>query len=120
MQWQVEALPEVLEWMESLDERTQDAINGAVRALSACEPTLGRPLVDKISGSNVHHLKELRPASPGRTEVRILFVFDPRRHAALLVAGDKSGQWNEWYRRNIPLAERRYEEHLSQINEDRQ
>jgi len=36
-----------------------------------------RPLVDRIKGSGLHNLKELRPASAGVTEVRILFVFDP-------------------------------------------
>ena len=34
--------------------------------------------------------KELRPGSNGASEVRILFIFDPARNAALLVAGDKS------------------------------
>jgi len=32
-------------------------------------------------------LKELRPGSRERSEVRILFVFDPWRSAILLVAG---------------------------------
>jgi hypothetical protein len=52
-------------------------------------------------------MKELRPGSTGRTEVRILFVFAPQRQAILLVAGDKSGQWRGWYEQNIPLAEER-------------
>ncbi|GAB1821745.1 type II toxin-antitoxin system RelE/ParE family toxin [Herbidospora sp. RD11066] len=38
----------------------------------------------------------------------MLFVFDPRREAIVLVAGDKSGEWNRWYRTAIPLAEQRY------------
>jgi len=33
-------------------------------------------------------LKELRPGSAGRSEIRILYIFDPRRNAVLLVAGD--------------------------------
>ncbi|MFD2417395.1 type II toxin-antitoxin system RelE/ParE family toxin [Amycolatopsis pigmentata] len=37
--------------------------------------------------------------------MRILFIFDPWRNVVLLVAGDKSGQWNSWYRRSIPVAE---------------
>nr|CTQ96200.1 hypothetical protein [Kibdelosporangium sp. MJ126-NF4] len=40
-----------------------------------------------------------------------MFVFDPRRHAILLVAGDKSGDWKGWYDENIPVAEARYDEH---------
>jgi len=43
----------------------------------------------------------------------ILFVFDPVRRAVLLVAGDKAGRWDEWYRENIPLAEDRYERWLA-------
>lgn len=53
-------------------------------------------------------MKELRAGSRGRSEIRILFVFDPLRQAVLLVAGDKSESWKRWYQENIPLAERRY------------
>src|ERR1700683_2901993 len=55
----------------------------------------------------------LRPGSAGSSEVRILFCFDARRKAILLVAGDKSGQWQDWYKRAIPLAELRYERWLA-------
>ncbi|MGH3274053.1 MAG: type II toxin-antitoxin system RelE/ParE family toxin [Streptosporangiaceae bacterium] len=58
-------------------------------------------------------MKELRPGSAGRSEVRILFCFDPARQAVLLVAGDKSGRWQEWYKQAIPLAEERYERWLA-------
>ncbi|CAL9647862.1 Putative toxin HigB2 [Actinosynnema sp. ALI-1.44] len=46
--------------------------------------------------------------------MRILFAFDPRRQAILLVAGDKAGDWRGWYERNIPLADRRFDEHLTE------
>ena len=75
-------------------------------------PALGRPLADRIAGSRLHNLKELRPGSSGTTEVRILFIFDPARNAVLLVAGDKSGQWDQWYRDTIPAAEAAYEAYL--------
>ncbi len=38
----------------------------------------------------------------------MLFVFDVERRAVILVAGDKSGRWSQWYTENIPLAELRY------------
>jgi hypothetical protein len=38
-----------------------------------------------------------------------LFIFDPVRNAVLLVAGDKSGRWKEWYTEAIPAAEALYE-----------
>ena len=60
----------------------------------------------------LHNLKELRPGSSSTTEVRILFIFDPARNAVLLVAGDKSGRWDQWYRDAIPAAEAAYEAYL--------
>ncbi|WP_438860658.1 type II toxin-antitoxin system RelE/ParE family toxin [Amycolatopsis solani] len=42
-----------------------------------------------MQGSRLHNLKELRPASAGSSEIRILFAFDPVRRAVLLVAGDE-------------------------------
>ena len=44
--------------------------------------------VDRITGSSLRNLKELRSRS-----IRVLFVFDEARQAVLLVAGDKRGQW---------------------------
>jgi hypothetical protein len=64
--------------------------------------------VDRIHGSKIHNLKELRPRAPGKAEVRMLFVFDPEREAIVLVAGNKAGRWNAWYAGAIPLAEERY------------
>lgn len=48
----------------------------------------------------------------GRSEVRILFIFDPERRAVLLVAGDKAGNWKKWYDRTFPVADERYDEWL--------
>ena len=53
-------------------------------------------------------MKELRPGSSGSREIRILFVFDPKRKAIMLVGGDKQRKWDKWYRKAIPEAERRY------------
>jgi hypothetical protein len=36
------------------------------------------------------------------------------RNAVLLVAGDKSGRWHEWYREAIPMAEALYEAYLKE------
>jgi hypothetical protein len=75
--------------------------------------------VDRIRGSKYHNMKELRPASAGRTEVRILFAFDPGREAIFLVAGDKSGNWEGWYREAIPVADGRYASHLEALEAGR-
>ncbi len=80
----------------------------AIDELAIWGPQLGRPLVDRIHGSKVHNLKELRPRVGGASEVRLLFVFDAAREAIILVAGDKAGRWSGWYAEAIPLAEQRY------------
>ena len=76
-------------------------------------PAPGRPAVDRITGSRLHNLKELRPGSAGKTEIRILFIFDPQRRAVLPVAGDKAGNRARWYRDAIKLAEDRYARFLA-------
>ncbi|MEV4100698.1 type II toxin-antitoxin system RelE/ParE family toxin [Nonomuraea sp. NPDC049649] len=91
---------------EDLDSAVQVA--QAVAALREEGPTLGRPLVDRLKESFLHHLKELRPGSRGRSEIRIIFAFDPTRSALLLLGGDKAGNWERWYKENIPLAEQLY------------
>ena len=74
-------------------------------------PTLGRPLVDTLVGSKLANLKELRPR---QTNIRVLFVFDPWRSAILLIAGDKTGQWQSRYQRAIPQAEQLYATYLEE------
>ncbi len=64
-------------------------------------------------------MKELRPGSTGRSEVRLLFAFDLERHAILLVGGDKSDNWKGWYERNIPIADDRFDEHQANLAEKR-
>jgi hypothetical protein len=100
------------------DPETADLVEEAIDTLERHGPTLSRPLADRIKGSWIHNLKELRPASTGRSEIRILFVFDPERSAILLVAGDKAGQWRQWYEDAIPLAEQRYKDHLAALEVD--
>ncbi|HET9871903.1 MAG TPA: type II toxin-antitoxin system RelE/ParE family toxin [Propionibacteriaceae bacterium] len=110
--WEVILLDEVDRWFMQLvktDQEEAAAVAGAIDLLEAEGPSLGRPAVDRVKGSVRHNLKELRPLG---TSIRILFVFDPRRQAVLLVAGDKAGSWNQWYVENVPLAEQRYDRWL--------
>ena len=57
-------------------------------------------------------MKELRSTGGN---VRILFAFDPERKAILLIGGDKTDQWKDWYGKNIPIADDLYDEHLENI-----
>ena len=81
------------------DPQAAEKVEAAVDVLAEYGPTLGRPLVDTLTGSKLANLKELRPR---QTNIRMLFVFDPWRSAILLVAGDKSGQWHSWYEAGYP------------------
>jgi hypothetical protein len=114
---------EVAEWLAVLkeeDPKTWKLVVGAIDLLKEGGPGLGRPAVDKIKGSSIKRLKELRPGSSGRSKVRILFVFDPWRQAILLVAGDKSSDWKNWYNKALKDAERLYAEHLRAQDNDQE
>jgi hypothetical protein len=120
-EWDIYLTSEVKAWLDELqagDPRTADLVDDAIYALSCSGPALGRPLVDTISGSAIHNLKELRPGSSGSSEVRILFAFDPWRSAILLVTGNKAGRWSRWYAEAIPRAEQLYEIYLKERGEE--
>ncbi|WP_040669233.1 type II toxin-antitoxin system RelE/ParE family toxin [Nitrolancea hollandica] len=114
--WEVEYTDEFGEWFSALDESAQDAIVAAVEVLEERGPGLGRPLVDTISGTRYPNMKELRPLVGN---IRILFAFDPRRCAILLIGGDKTGRWQQWYEEMIPKADRLYDEHLEILRKEK-
>ena len=120
MAWSVKVTEEYAAWFTALIKDDLDSaiqVAQAVAALREEGPALGRPLVDRIQGSKAHHLKELRPGSAGRSEIRVLFAFDPARSALLLLGGDKAGNWQRWYRENIPIAEQLYLEYTTEVEE---
>ena len=118
--WKANLSP-IADWLDTLDKETVTDILFAVDQLQQVGPALGRPLVDTVNGSKIKNMKELRPPSPKNSEIRILFVFDPKRMAILLVGGDKSSgknnkaKWTGWYRTAIPQAESLYEKHLREL-----
>jgi len=116
MVWKIELHDEVERWLLDLhlsDPRSARLVSRAINTLTTYGPMLRRPLVGHVKSAVYHNLKELRPPSAGRAEIRILFAFDPERSAILLIAGDKAGNWNGWYDTNIPIAGRRYAAHLA-------
>jgi hypothetical protein len=118
--WSVKVTEEYAAWFTALikdDLPSAIQVAQAVAALREEGPALGRPLVDRIQGSRIHRLKELRPGSAGRSEIRVLFAFDPTRSALLLLGGDKAGNWQRWYRENIPIAEQLYLEYTTEKEE---
>ena len=98
-------------WLDEQDEATLKQIYADLLVLEKEGPSLGRPLVDRVKGSKLHHLKELRVTSCGG-------------QAVLLLAGDKSragssrAKWNGWYAINIPRAEQIYRRHVRRLDRD--
>lgn len=122
MPWEVLIDEEVEHWLLDLtqtDPETADEVAAAIDKLADDGPTLGRPLADRIHGSRHHHMKELRPRTSGPSQIRILFAFDPERQALILVAGDKQGAWEAWYKINIPIADDRFDQHLATLREQK-
>jgi hypothetical protein len=113
--WEVEYTDEFGNWWDALTGEEQETVADAVEALQIHGPTLRRPFVGTIAGSRHSNMKELRPR---HGNIRVLFAFDPRRTAILLIGGDKTGRWEEWYRQMIPVADRLYDEHLDALRRE--
>ena len=114
--WEVEVTDQFRDWWATLTSEQQEAITDRVDLLEERGPDLGRPVVDRIQESRHQNMKELRASKEGA--LRILFMFDPRRQAILLIGGDKSGDWEEWYDRTIPIADDLYDEYLDELRKE--
>ncbi len=115
MPWDIEYTDEFFAWWDGLDWQQETAVAVAVEYLAERGPALGRPFVETISGSRHPNMKELRPKGGN---LRVLFAFDPRRMAVLLIGGDKTGEWSAWYRRAIPIADELYDQHLETLKRE--
>lgn len=118
--WDVEGTDEFERWFrDDLDARERAAIGRVIELLAELGPQLRRPHADTLQGTKLANLKELR-AHTNAAELRVLFAFDPRRTAILLLGGNKSGKWERWYRQAIPQAEALYAEHLEMLGRGEQ
>lgn len=117
--WDVEIGDEFEPEFDALPEDVQDEILAHSRLLQEYGPQLGRPRVDTLNGSRHANMKELRfHAADGVW--RIAFAFDTRRHAILLVAGDKSGgSEKRFYDELIRKADKRFDAHLGRLRKER-
>ena len=117
MAWEVEYTDEFESWWNSLAEDEQVEIAAKVELLEERGPTLPRPHSDVIHGSRHANMKELRGKVEER-QLRVLYAFDPRRTALLLIGGDKTGDPG-WYERFVPIADNLFDRHLAQFKEGR-
>lgn len=96
-----------------LTESQQDRVAATVRLLAARGPSLPFPYSSGIKGSRHEQMRELR-AQSGGDPPRILYAFDPRRTAILLIGGDKTGD-DRFYERYAPLADALYDAYLEEL-----
>lgn len=109
----VEYTDEFYNWWETLTLAEQTSINTYVIMLEKKGTALPFPYSSGINGSKYSHMRELRVQHRGKP-YRILYAFDPRRVAILLIGGKKTGD-DLWYEKHIPIANKLYDEHLIEI-----
>ena len=113
MEWDVEFTGEFERWWNGLTEDEQDSVDRKVRLLQQRGPALPRPFADVVHSSRHSNMKELVIQHAGRP-YRVLFAFDPRRCAILLIGGDKTGN-DRWYEEFVPVADKLFDEHLATL-----
>ena len=104
------------DWWETLSESEQDDVAALVGLLEEHGPGLAYPQSSGIKGSRHDHMRELRVQSGGMP-IRTFYAFDPRRTAILLIGGDKTGD-DRFYQRFVPLADRLYDEHMKELEDE--
>jgi hypothetical protein len=118
MEWEVEFTTEFEAWWNCLSEDEQADVNAKVILLQKLGPSLPRPHADLIHSSRHANMKELRIQHSGRP-YRVLFAFDPRCCAILLIGGDKTGD-DRWYEEFVPVADGLYDRHLEALKKEKE
>ena len=117
MPWTVLLCDEFSDEIDDLPIKVQDEIFKFAGLLQEFGSNYrGNRKADTLKGSKISNLKELRfKASDGVW--RVLYAFDPKRQAIILIAGDKSGvSQKRFYKQIIKKAEERYDNHLSTLD----
>jgi hypothetical protein len=118
MAWEIEYTDQFEEWWLGLEEDEQDSIDQVINLLEELGPSLDYPYSSKVYDSIHSRMRELRIQHRG-DPYRVLYAFDPRRVAILLIGGNKTGD-DLWYSRFVPVADRLYGKHLIEIDEEGQ
>jgi len=114
--WDVEVTDEFKTWWNGLTETERISVERFVLLLEERGPQLPFPYSSGVTGSRHSAMRELRVQHQGRP-YRVLYIFDPRRVALLLLGGDKTGD-DRWYEKNVPLADQLYDDYLAEIEEE--
>jgi hypothetical protein len=113
MTWEILFHPEFEEWFDRQEDSFKEALASVLDVLEEEGPLLGRPYVDTIKESSFGNMKEIRVQCQGRPW-RVLVAFDPLRQAVVLVGGHKGGD-KRWYKENVSLADKRFQQHLEKM-----
>ncbi len=116
MPWEVEFTAEFGQWWDGLSSGEQKSVDFTVTLLQEVGPTLRMPHSSGIGMSRHAHMRELRIQHEGRP-YRVLYAFDPRRAAILLIGGDKTGN-DRWYAEYVPIADSIYDRHLGELENE--
>jgi hypothetical protein len=103
-------------WWDGLSMHEQEDVAVVVDLLQERGPHLGFPFSSQVKGARHSHMRELRIQHKGQP-YRVLYAFDTKRHAILLLGGRKVGS-ERWYDIHVPLADRRYDEHLDSLRRE--
>lgn len=114
--WEVEYTDEFGTWWNSLREAEQEDVDAVIKLLEAKGPQLSFPYSSGIEGAKYTHLRELRVSS-NSNPIRVLYAFDPRRMAILLIGGNKRGN-DRWYNTYVPIAEKLYTQHIEELKKE--
>jgi len=114
--WELVIKEPVAEFLQGLEDSEYAAVEAAIRVLSEFGPNLTAPSKVKLIVASRHkNMKELRCTSNGKI-FRILFAFDPKRRAILLVGGDKSEiGFDDFYEINVPIADAMFDDHCAAL-----
>jgi hypothetical protein len=113
--WPIETTPQIRQWLGSLTTRDRARMTAAIDQLQLDGPNLPSQRAKLIRSSRHPNMKELRSAGG---HLRVLFAFDKRQRAILLVGGNKAGNWKGWYKQHVPLADAAYAQHQRSLGKE--
>ncbi len=116
MACEIEFTDEFGAWWSELTLAEQESVRYYVELLETKGTALGYPHCSGIKDSRHAHMRELRVQHEGRP-YRVLYAFDPRRMAILLLGGDKTGN-SRWYDEYVPRADRLYDSYIELIRKE--
>ena len=116
MECNIEYTDEFEAWWNTLSEDEQEDVAAIVGLLEEKGTQLPFPFSTGVGGSKHSHMRELRVQSKSNP-LRILYAFDPRRTAILLIGGNKRGD-TRWYKTYVPIADKLYADYLAELKKE--